>query len=314
MSICPDFQLSTPALSETGSHPAPPLRQRILPRATEAAVFLLPALSLCLPSGYSVGALLLVVVGILALAERRQALLADAPVRLRLYAVTLVIMGCVWASDMLWREPFTIRDMDRPIKYALVLLAMPAIIVWLKSAHPLKWGVWVGAWGAAVTAAWQLHVWHWDRASGYTNAIPFGQVSLLLGIWSWAWARQAQSAAHRLFGWSAALAGIYACLASETRGAWVVLPFLVVLVLWLQPKHQRPHAGMHGKTEWHRTTWKIWAVSLLLSITVFTSLWSSMQTRITLAHTEWNAYQSQGNDATSVGLRLALWKQAWHIG
>ena len=314
MSGHPDSLPPTPARPEAQPHPVTPLRQRILPKITEAAVFLLPALSLCLPSGYSVGALLLVVVGIVVLADRGQALLATTPMRLRLYAVTLVIMGCVWASDMLWREPFTVRDMDRPIKYALVLLALPAILVGLKSTHPLKWGVWVGAWGAAVTAAWQVHVWDWSRAWGYTNAIPFGQVSLLLGIWSWVWVRQTQSVTHRLFGWSATLAGVYACLASETRGAWVVLPLLVILILWLQPNHQQSRAQRQGETTWQRTNWRIWAVSMVLSITVFTSLWPSMQTRLTEAHTEWSAYQSRENDATSVGQRLAHWKLAWNMG
>jgi O-antigen ligase len=299
---------------EAGEQPALPMRQRFLVKVTEAAVFLIPALSLCLPSGYSVGALLLVLAGAAVLADRRQAILAAVPKHLRLYAVTLVIMGFVWASDMLWREPFTVRDMDRPIKYALVLLAMPAIVVGLRSANPLKWGVWFGAWGAAVTAAWQLYVWNWDRAWGYTNAIPFGQVSLLLGIWSWAWARQAHSAAHRLFGWSAALAGIYACLASASRGVWMVMPLLVFLVLWLQPNHQQPRAERHDKTAWHRTTWKIWAMSVVLSITLFTSLWPSMQTRLAEARSDWSTYQSGENEATSLGQRLAHWKLAWNMG
>ena len=312
MSSLPGTQPTTPDKAST--YPASALQQRILPKITDSAVFLFLALSLCLPSGYSVGALLLVMAGAVTLAAHRTTLLTAAPARLRLYAVVLVIMGCVWASDMLWREPFTARDMDRPIKYALVLLAMPAIVVGLKSTRPLQWGVWVGAWGAAVTAAWQVHVWDWDRAWGYTNAIPFGQVSLLLGIWSWAWARQAQSAAHRLFGWSAALAGIYACLASETRGAWLMLPLLVVLVLWLQPKQQPVHAQRQDTATWHRTTKKMWAVSLVLSLTVFASLWPSMQTRLAEVHTEWSAYQHQNNAATSVGQRLAHWKLAWNMG
>jgi len=269
-----------------------------------SAVGLLPALSLSLPSGYSIGALLLVAIGVHHIIWRNQQP-AEWNTSLRAFAWCTAAMGVLWALDMLWREPFQTNGMDRPLKYALALLAIPALLRGLPSLASLKWGIWLGAWSAAGTAAWQIHVLHWDRAWGYTNAIAFGDLALLLGIWSWVWARTSEHPASVWFGRGAALAGLYACMASGSRGAWLVAPVLVVLVLWLG--HRQPESERGALRSWQLS------VALAAALAVTAVLWQ-MQPRIEQASQEVQQYQQAQNSETSVGQRLAHWELAWAMG
>ncbi|MGB4060052.1 MAG: O-antigen ligase family protein [Burkholderiaceae bacterium] len=266
-----------------------------------AAIGLLPALSLSIPSGYSVGSLMLVGLGLAHLFRRDTAPHWDAS--LTLFACATAAMGSLWVLDMLWREPFVLNGLDRPLKYALALLAIPALTRGLPTLAPLKWGIWFGAWGAACTAAWQTQVLNWDRAWGYTNAIPFGDTALLLGMWSWVWARTTDHKPSAWFGHSAALAGSYACLASGSRGAWLTAPVLVALVVW----QTRRAIGIRV------CHWAV-VVSLVMGGMALGALWPQVQSRINLATQEIRLYTTTQQSDTSIGQRLTHWQLAWDMG
>ena len=173
------------------------------------AVFLIPAFSLALPTGYSWGAALLVLLGLLAWPQvlRHPHTL---PTELRWWALATLGMGLVWTLHTYVDGQWLMRTLgiERSLKYLLLLLALPALRWGLPRLEALRWGCWVGALGAGLLAAWQWLVLHWDRAAGHTNAIQFGNLALLLGLWSWVWARHAPSRAQALLGYAAALAGL----------------------------------------------------------------------------------------------------------
>lgn len=224
---------------------------------------------------------------------------------LMFFACAIAAMGGLWALDMLWREPFVLNGLDRPLKYALALLAIPALTRGLPTLAPLKWGIWLGAWGAACTAAWQTQVLNWDRAWGYTNAIPFGDTALLLGLWSWVWAR---STAHKPTAWlghSAALAGVYACLASGSRGAWLTAPVLVALVVW---------HGWRSHTQQPTVSRRRALVGVLAAGLALTAVWPQVQSRLEMATQEVRLHTQDQQSDTSVGQRLAHWRLAWEMG
>lgn len=270
------------------------------------AVFALPALSLSIPSGYSWAGLLLCLWGLLHWAH-----LPPAPNR-RVWWVwgcTLVAMGLVWALDAIWADPFRINTLDRPIKFALALLALPA--GWsLSHRHPpaFRNGVICGALCTALVAAYQLHVAGLDRAWGHTNAIQFGNLALMMGLWSWLWTRH-DSGWTRVLGLASALAGAYASIVSEARGGWLMAPVLWGAVMWLD--RHRDAASSHstvGRFRLSPTLVALGAALLLLT------QWNVLSVRAHRAWDETVQHQTTGVSNTSVGQRLAHWKLAWQLG
>ncbi len=292
---------------------APGVATQLPARLVAAAAFLLPALSLSVPSGYSWGALLLVVAGLLSMGSLpgwRQ-----WPKPLLAFGAVIAGMACLWAADAVWREPMTANAMDRPLKYLLALLAIPALRHGLPNTTALRWGCWVGAWSAGATAAWQVGVLEWDRAWGYTNAIQFGDVALLLALWSWALLPCTSHRGAIWIGRGAVLAGLYATVASGSRGAWVVAPVLMVALWWWQTRSAPSTAHPTTQTTLTRlrTTWPRLAVAVALAA-LLAAQWGPVGQRLTAAMTEWTQFQEHNQSENSVGQRLAHWQLAWRMG
>jgi len=98
-------------------------------------------------------------------------------------------------------------------------------------ARALRWGVIAGCIAAAALAAYQAQVLGHERASGFMNAIPFGNDALLLGFLALAaWIASPSTERTALFytcTLTALACAIYASYASGTRGGWVVAPALI---------------------------------------------------------------------------------------
>lgn len=278
-----------------------------------AAAFLLPALSLSVPSGYSLGALLLVAAGILSLRGGLQP--SSWPRPLLTFGAVVAAMACLWAADAVWREPMTANAMDRPLKYLLALLALPALRHGLPDTTPLRWGCWVGALSAGATAAWQVHILDWERAWGYTNAIQFGDLALLLALWSVAWLPLAARPAEVWVGRFAALAGLYAMVASGSRGAWLVTPVLVLLLAlqWAWRASKDKALKDNPSNPQRSGRWPLMAIVLVCAI-LLASQWGAMEQRWELGMHEWAQFQQNQQSDNSVGQRLAHWQLAWHMG
>lgn len=272
------------------------------------AVFLIPAFSLALPTGYSWGAALLVLLGLLAWPQvlRHPHTL---PTELRWWALATLGMGLVWTLHTYVDGQWLMRTLgiERSLKYLLLLLALPALRWGLPRLEALRWGCWVGALGAGLLAAWQWLVLHWDRAAGHTNAIQFGNLALLLGLWSWVWARHAPSRAQALLGYAAALAGLFACVASGSRGGWIVAPALVLLVWVLDVRDRR--------TTWRERLPRLARAGAVGVVLCGMLAWlPPVQERLAEATREYHAWHDQGRSETSVGQRLAHWGVAWELG
>lgn len=275
-------------------------------RWVNAAAFLLPALSLGVPSGYSWGVLLLCVAGLATLLSTPR---TACPKRyMAWFAWSALLMGAVSASDAWLASSWRWNALDKPVKFGLVVLAMAAVVRSPVRGMVLKWGIWTGATGAGLTAFWQLQFLYMERAWGYTNAIQFGDIALLLGAWSWAWARH-ETGRSRWFGWLAGLAGLYACVASASRGAWVMLPILGLLLAWPQSKH--PDTDTPAASQPPHTRWAAAALTIGLTLSL---LWPMIHGRVTEAWREVQQFQTSHETLTSVGQRLAHWQLAYRIG
>lgn len=167
---------------------------------------------------------------------------------MRAWALAVLAMGLVWSMYLFegGRLITNTLGLDRSSKYLLVLLALPAVWAQRPAAWALRWGCWVGAAGAGVLAGWQVLVQHFERAEG-ANAIQFGNLALLLALWSGIWAMQASRRHERLFGGLAAVLGIAASVLSGSRGGWVTLPVLLVVFVWFARPQTRGSQGFHGR-------------------------------------------------------------------
>ncbi|MEZ5606427.1 MAG: O-antigen ligase family protein [Burkholderiaceae bacterium] len=272
----------------------------------DAAAFLLLSLALSLRSGYSLGAVLLLALGLLAwphvLAGRVRWSLPLAA-----WAGAVALMGAVWGMHIVDANGHLVTDslgLDRCVKYLGALLILPALLVRRPTAAALRWGCALGAIGAGLTALWQLQMLKLDRAEGYTNAIQFGNLALLLALCSGIWVLQARPPRlQAVIGWAGVVMGLTASLASASRGGWVMLPPLMLLILWLQRAPNPAPAGRRA----------LRAVLVTAAVSAVLATLPVVQQRAELAADELQQHAQQGA-GTSVGLRVAFWRQAWLDG
>lgn len=272
------------------------------------AAFSLPALCLFAPSGYSWGALLLVVLGLSKWRNWR-----PLPPELKAWAWTIGLAGCMWTMHILDSYPIETRTLglDRPLKYCLALLAVPSMLILPRWHQALPWGCAVGGGLAGVVALWEVIHLELPRAEGHSNAINFGNVALLLATWSALWALQPDSTRPATTSLRSSkvclrigcLLGLVALILSGSRGGWMTVPLLGTLVVW-QWRHRRKSVASFSHLPLALTL--VLGGALLLNTPVVFQ-------RIEQAKMEWVGWMQTGDSNSSVGQRLAHWQFAWDM-
>jgi len=264
---------------------------------TSIAVFLFSAIALVVPSGLSIGPVLLLVASAVLL--RKQ----DRP-KLEREEIALI---SVWALYFLvgslvnLAHAAPISEYDAPLRF---VLAIPALFL-LRVFPPMPrffWsGVALGAICSGLYAAWQIFSKGYLRAEGHTNPIQFGNISMVLGILCLAGLGWAASQRRSVFWYVLMVCGIcmglLGSLLSGSRGSWISL--LAVL----------PVAYCcHGRLL-NRRHLAVCVAAVLLLFGVLQALPESpMETRIKLAVIEAQDYSHSGSSTTSVGARLEMWR------
>ena len=272
-------------------------------RYSSLAVFLMGALALILDSGYTYGPVLLLLASV-TLLWRRPVLNLQAEDKW----LMAVIAGysLLFFAQLMW-EGADSRAYDRPSRF---LFAVPVLLFVLAYPPKLSW-LWSGlAVGSVLTgswAIWQKLVMGIDRATGYTYVIQFGNISMLFGLlclaglgWAVVQPNSKRWVALLLLG---AIFGVMGSLLSGTRGGWIGLPF-VFLVLY----------RAYGNLLSAKVRIGIMAGLLALVALVYFVPQTGVQSRVHQAFSDINLYiisgQSQG---TSLGLRFEMWQGAAHL-
>lgn len=269
------------------------------------------AFLLVFQSAYAMLPVLAVVAALLCLVEfqRGHARLAGDD-----FAMLLVLLcfALVWLADV-WRAglwPVGAGGEGRwlpvwPLLAALVLLAWryvpPAASAWW-------WGVVVGALCAGGIAAHE-HFWlgRWRPDNGM-NAIPFGNLALLLGTLSLTALVLLPHALGRRFAVLqnavlvlAALAGLLASVLSGTRGGWVVFPALALLLCG---------AALASLPRGRVVALVAVLMTALLAMAFLPR--ASVSARVGQGVENLQGY-ARGDAGTSLGVRLEMWRAGWHL-
>ena len=279
----------------------PRVLQKSLAPAIQAGAFMVPGLALWLPSGYSWGAAWLLLLALLTWPQWRHQRVAPGT-----WALAAVIggMACLFVAESGLTNGSA--ALDRPAKY---IAALPCLfmLAWRGPGVAVLWrGMVVGAWGAGGIALWQTFVQRLPRATGYTNAIQYGDLSLLLGLLClaglavlWRACRHWQRAALA----GGTVMGLLASLLSQMRGGWLALALLLPVLIALLAHHLPARAV------------KAWAGALLLGLaSLALAFQAPLQARLEKAAQETLQFMETEQADTSVGHRFAHWQLAWRMG
>lgn len=278
------------------------LGPRTLYGYSDICVFLFGAICLVVPSGYSLGAALLMLSGLGLLLLRKNEWLGKE----------LVVLSCVLVAYSIYWMLRSVLDgqgtsgLDKPSRF---LLAVPALI-WVVTYPPRVAFVWagfaVGAIGAGGWAMWQKVVEEAPRASGYTHVIQFGNLSMLLGLLSlgglfWAVSQKNKRTWIILLA-AGAVFGIFGSLMSGSRGGWLAAP-LCFLVLCFA-----------GKSLLSRRLllWYLMVVIGFMVLLVFVPKFGVVD-RIGEAYVDVHDYMTGEKLTGSIGARFEMWKGAWTL-
>ena len=270
---------------------------------TSVCVFLFSALALAVTSGYSLGALVLLLASTYLLWKRPRLNLQR---RDYLLLGTLLLYFCVFTANMLYHAD-PARELDMPLR---TLLAMPVLLLLIAyPPRPAAWwsGLAIGAISGAALALWQLLALDMDRPQAATsNAIHYGNVSMLFGMLALCglgWAREQK---HRL-AWSllllaGGLTGILGSIISGSRGGWLALAVCGCLF-----------AYYYSKGRGVRYLLALLAALLAVFVLAYTLPNFGVPQRVAVAVTDIKQFQNNDNVTTSIGQRIEMWRTAWSL-
>ena len=268
---------------------------------TSVCVFLFSALALAVNSGYSLGALTLLLASTCLLWKRPR---LDLRRQDYLLIATLLLYFIVYTANMLYHAD-PMRELDMPLR---ALLAVPVLLLLL--AYPPRAAAWwaglpIGAISGAALAMWQLHVLQMERPQAATsNAIHYGNVSMLLGMLALCglgWAReQRHPRAWTLLLLAGAVAGVLGSVISGSRGGWVVLPVCGCLLAC--------HYSSQGRTR-HLLA-AVLAAFVAVSALAYTLPDSPVRERVEIAVDDLQKFNDSENVTTSIGQRIEMWRTA----
>lgn len=161
----------------------------------------------------------------------------------------------------------------------------------------------LGCFTSAALAVYQFPIM--GRADGFTNAIRFGNIAMLMGVFCWIFIFVKQfGAAEKVILFIGGMAGVVASVLSLSRGGWLillVLPFVVIFFARTQQERKKMYLG---------------GLAALAALLILVSVVPVAQQRFVQAQNEVVGYfeNPQKYAMTSVGARLEQWRLSWKLG
>lgn len=272
---------------------------------TTSVVFLMFAVNLSVPDGYSIGPTLLLLLSVTLLLPKRWQPMGPPQIKVnshdRWLMLVFVAYFGVLATEVLWFH-LKSRELDKPARF---LFAIPVLLLLLRCSPRVAWlwkGIIVSAISAGIIATYQkLWLGH-DRAEGFLYPIQFGDLSMLMGVLCLAGIAWGQEQKHRAY-WITAMAlgaamGIGASLLSGSRGGWIGAPLIFIMLI-------RNYANFLSRVQWIGLITGI----LMCGVAVVAIPETGVAYRIHQIHIDLHDYR-HGENNTSLGARFDLWRMA----
>ncbi len=264
------------------------------------AVFLFSAVALVVPSGYSVGLVMLLLACFNLLTNKNKIggkILNEELILilvLSFYFLINVSLNLIHGAQL--------SEYDEPSRFVLVIPVFFLLRRFPPSPRFFWGGIAAGAISSVFFSGWQFFSAAQARAGGFTNPIQFGNISMLFGILCAAGIGWAVLEKRRCF-WSfflvcGVVSGLLGSLFSESRGSWLALPVALVFI-----------GFAYCRVAIHKWLLAGGAVVVMLALTLVISLpMFRGGERIRLAVAETKSYVTSGDSTTSVGARLEMWR------
>lgn len=271
---------------------------------SSTAVFLLFALSLSVDSGYSYGAILLVLGALISFIARPK----SRPVQWNRDDSWLMGMFCLYGLSFVFYHyvhVFEMTGLDKPSRFMVAFI--PYLFL---RRHPISvkflwYGIALGAISGSVLGFYQKVILGAFRAHGFQHPINFGNIGVLLGLLSFVGVlyfvanKDKKSMGLMLV---AGFAGLLVSVFSGSRGGWVAVPMALIYIFWQA-------RGLLGP----KRVKQILAGFVVLIAVVVSVPQTGVGHRIGQAASDIQNYTSGINEDTSVGMRFQMWKAAYHM-
>jgi len=211
---------------------------------------------------------------------------------------TLLFFGLIVIDVLMGYGDISV--LDSPSR---LILAIPVFIYIRKIGLDID-SVWAGSAIGSVLASgfayYQHTVLGFNMAEGFTSHIYFGQVALILTLFSLIGLMMNKKFWVKGLLLIAIVVGFYAVLVSGSRGGWVAIP--AVVALFLSVKAGKSSIGT-----------KIISISLLMAVlyAAYQAPQLPVKSRVDAAVNNVIAYYQEDKVNTSSGFRLEMWKAAW---
>lgn len=275
------------------------------------AVFLFSALALIVPSGYSYGPLLLFFASFL-LIVRRPSFNLESHDWWFIAAISTYFCTSIFLN-LYQNLPFS--SYDKPLRYLIAIPVYLFLVAFPSHRNGLFLGIIFGSLGAGVFAFYQQHflydqlVWP-GRSNGFLNPIQFGNISFLIAVLSIVFAIFFPFSNKEKYIYVLLLvsgvAGFLASFLSLSRGGWLALPVLFLLMYKLLENKQKKIFRL------------ISAITLFLLIGLIAVLpkENAFKNRLFETNVEVLSIAETGSvsERTSMGSRLKMWSNginAW---
>ncbi len=212
-----------------------------------------------------------------------------------------ILLGQAFRGDIVWRA------YDGPLRIAgagiifVHLLSRPINITrGVEWAAPIS-VIFLGL--AILLNPTALNAWGGRFATYFVDPLTLGQFATLLGFLSLLLIdiTGKDAAAKRILKYSAFAVALWISIGSGARSAWLAMPFLFILLIAFPRKSDHP-------------------LKVLPALLIFVVAGAAMyhlspvvHSRIDEALSDVAQYFGGGNRDTSSGLRLSLWRSAWHL-
>lgn len=277
----------------------------LLRKITEFVLFVLPVSALWLDSGVSGSTAILILVSLFGLAVfRNNEVVFDKheKILLVLFTVfTLYSLASWWWHGL---EDSGIKHAGRQLRFILII----PVYFWLRRIESpsafMRYGIIIGAIISLIAVIYEIQKLGMHRPGNTLNPILFGDIALILGFMAFALKDMeiTKPVFLRFLPVIALFSGITASIMSGTRGAWIAIPTLFLVYI-----------ALHWRNFDLRSRISITLMVLIFPMIVYLVPATGIESRVNLALNDVDAYFTEQDTSTPLGLRLEAWRAAYYM-